>query len=117
MSNASILILQYGLGLVFIITSILILKSGDKWTHMLPHWMQQSFSSKSLRYFMIFTAIYDILQGIWLLSGFLLGWAGLAAFLHLSGVLLASNRETIHETYRDLGLLAASLALAAQFLL
>lgn len=117
MQNIPLLILQYGLGLVFIITSILILKSEDKWMHMLPGWMRKIFPERLLKYLMISTAFYDIAQGIWFFSGFLLGWAGLVAAAHLASIIVTSNRNTIHATYRDMGLFAASLAIAVQLLL
>lgn len=116
MENISILFLQFGLASVFIITGILILKSQDKWVHMLPGFLQKYISESALRSLMIGTALYDLVNGAWLLSGFLLGYAALFAAIHMLGVLLLSDRSMFHETYRDIGLLAASLSLAAHFL-
>lgn len=117
MEIISILFLQYGLGVVFIITGILILKSEDKWTHMLPVFMRKLMPESFLRLLMVGTAFYDLANGAWLLSGFLLGWAALLASLHLVLVLAASARTEFHEVYRDIGLLAAALALVAHFFL
>jgi len=115
MANISIIILQVGLGFTFVITGVLILQSRDKWVHMLPVFVRKRYSKPVLRLFMVGTALYDLFNGAWLVSGFLLGYAALFAALHLLVVLLSTSRHTFHETYRDIGLFAASAAVAAQF--
>jgi len=116
MADISLFILRVGLGLTFVITGVLILLSRDKWEHMLPVFVRKRYSKPVLRSFMVGTALYDLFNGVWLLSGFLLGYAALFAALHLLGVLLSTSRHTFHETYRDIGLFAASAAVAAQLL-
>lgn len=50
----SILILKIGLGIIFALMGILILKDNDKWTHMLPTWFSKYLPSD--RSFVIVTA-------------------------------------------------------------
>jgi uncharacterized membrane protein YphA (DoxX/SURF4 family) len=114
MSNITLLILRVGLGLTFFITGIHILRSKDMWVHMLPISLQKKYSRPTLRSLMAGTALYDLVNGVWLVSGVLLGYAALFAAFHLLLVLLSSNRHTFHETYRDIGLFATSVAVAMQ---
>lgn len=111
----SILILRFGLGITFALSGVLILKDDDKWTHMLPAWFSKYLPSA--RSFMVATAAGDLAIGVWLLSGYFTGIAALLAALHLAGVLIVSGKDEFHEVYRDIGLLFASVALAAYFLL
>lgn len=111
----SILILRLGLGITFVLTSILILKDDDKWAHMVPDWFAKYVPS--VRTFMIGTAWFDLLVGIWLLSGYFTGFAAIVAAIHLLGVLIATGHHTFHETYRDIGLLFMAVALAVYFLI
>ena len=111
----SIFILRIGLGLTFALTGFLILKDDDKWAHMVPSWFSKRVSS--VRSFMIGTAWFDLAVGAWLLSGYFAGLAAAVAAIHLFGVLVATGRHTFHETYRDIGLLFAAVALAVYFLL
>lgn len=110
-----IIILRIGLGITFLLSGILILKDEDKWTHMLPAWFIRYLPST--RFFMVVTALGDLVLGAWLLSGYYTGIAASLAVLHLAGVLIVSGRKEFHEVYRDIGLLFASVALAAYFLL
>ncbi len=110
----SILILRIGLGITFALTSILILKDDDKWTHMLPSWFAKYVGSA--RSFMIGTAWFDLVLGGWILSGYFTGFAAVVAAFHLLGVLIVSGKHEFHEVYRDIGLLFAAAALAVYFL-
>ncbi|MFZ2523089.1 MAG: DoxX family membrane protein [Minisyncoccia bacterium] len=110
----SILILRIGLGITFVLTGVLILKDDDKWTRMLPGWFSKYLPSA--KFFMIATAIGDLILGAWLLSGYFTGIAAFLAVLHLLGVLIVSGKDEFHEVYRDIGLLFASIALAVYFL-
>lgn len=110
----SITLVRIGLGITFILTGILILKDGDKWTHMLPEWFSKYLPSA--RSFMIVTAWTDIITGLWLLSGYLTGVAASLAALHLLGVLIVSGKQEFHEVYRDIGLLFMAVALAVYFI-
>ncbi len=110
----SIVIVRMGLGIVFLISGLLILKSDDKWTHMLPEWIAK-YQNLS-RLLMISTGWGDLALGLWLVSGYFTGTAAVLAAIHLVTVLIASGRKEFHSVYRDIGLLFAALALAVHFL-
>jgi len=110
----SIIILRIGLGITFLLSGFLILKDEDKWMHMLPGWFSKYLPSA--RSFMIATAWFDLILGVWLLSGNLAGIAALVAAIHLFGVLTVSGKHEFHEVYRDIGLLFASVSLVVYYL-
>ncbi|MBW3537909.1 hypothetical protein KY386_00275 [Candidatus Parcubacteria bacterium] len=103
-------LLRLGLGGTFILTGYFILRSDDKWTGLVLPWVKRVWPLP-LRASMITTALYDIAQGVWILSGVGLWLAALLAALHLIQVLVSAGVNDV--TYRDIGLLLASLALAA----
>ncbi len=105
-----IFVLQFGLGITFLLTGYLILKDDDKWAHMVPPWFARRLPS--LRSFMIGTALFDLAVGAWLISGYFVTLAAVVAAVHLLAVLIATGRHTFHETYRDIGLLLSAVALA-----
>lgn len=115
MTPLSILILRTGLGITFVLAGLLILKSEDKWTHMLPGWFTKYLPSAES--FMVGTAYGDLFLGAWLLSGYFTGIVAVLASLHLIGVLIVSGKDEFHEVYRDIGLLSGCIALAVHFLL
>lgn len=115
MTSLALFIVQIGLGITFALTGVLILRDDDAWAHMVPDWFATYLPS--VRTFMIGIAWFDLLVGIWLMSGYFVGIAAVVAAVHLLGVLVATGRHSFHETYRDIGLLFAAVALAVSALL
>lgn len=101
-------ILRIGLASTFLITGIFILISEDKWVHMIQPWAEK-FIIGGKRNAMITTAFFDLFLGLWLFSGLFTWIAALLAALHLIQVLITAG--ITHETYRDIGLLTASITL------
>lgn len=109
MNDLALLILQVGLGITFICTGFFILTDKKHWTDMiLPR--AERFVIGSKKTTMILVGVYDIFNGIWLITGILVWVAALFAALHMIQVFFAAGFDDV--TYRDFGIMTASLALA-----
>ena len=103
----ALLILRIGLGISFIYTSYFILKSEDHWADGIKPWAKRLLPVAPER-FMASVAVYDLMQGLWLISGWYLWIAAAIATLHLIQVLIGAGIND--STYRDIGLMGAALA-------
>ncbi|MBI2626249.1 MAG: DoxX family membrane protein [Candidatus Nealsonbacteria bacterium] len=101
-------ILRVGVAVTFLWIGVLIFKSPEAWGGFLQPWAA-GLLLIPLKIAMIATAILDISIGIALLAGFLTWPAALLGSFHLIVVLIVSGINAI--TVRDLGLLAATIAL------
>ncbi|MBI2552740.1 hypothetical protein HYW17_05580 [Candidatus Uhrbacteria bacterium] len=102
-------ILRVGVAVTFIWIGILILKAPELWgTGFIAPWAA-GLLPVPLREAMIGTAVLDIMIGVLFLSGVLTWLAAAVGSIHLIIVLTVSGINEI--TVRDVGLLAATLAL------
>ncbi len=107
-THISYTVLRITLGLVFILTGFFILQEPASWIELVQPWVRDILPI-SLETAIYITAIYDIAQGIWLITGVYTGIASILAGLHLAQVLVVTGVNWI--TYRDIGLLGMNIAL------
>jgi len=109
MKSSSFHILRVGLAITFLWIGILIFKTPEAWGGYLQPWAA-GLLPIPIKTAMIGTAIFDIVVGIFLLIDYFTWAAALLAVFHLAIVLTVSGIDAV--TVRDIGLLAAALALA-----
>lgn len=109
MKSSSFHILRVGLAITFLWIGILIFKTPEAWGSYLQPWAANLLPIP-LKEAMIGTALLDIFIGVFLLINVLTWLAALVGAFHLVIVLAVSGIDAI--TVRDIGLLAAALALA-----
>ncbi len=110
MKKSAFHILRVGVAITFLWIGVLIFKDPQAWGGFLQPWAADLLPVP-LEQAMIGTAILDILVGIILLSGFFVWIAALVGSIHLIIVLVTVGINDV--TVRDIGLLAATLALLA----
>src|SRR3989338_2640509 len=113
MKKASFHILRIGLAVTFLWIGVLIFKQPEACGGYLQPWAAKLLPIP-IAQAMVATAILDIGIGVLLLVNRLVWMAALAGAIHLIIVLATSGVTDI--TVRDVGLLAAALALAVNFL-
>ncbi len=106
--SLALIILRIGLGLTFLITSYFIFKNPNKWAGLILPWAKKLLPLNP-KTAIILTAYYDVANGLWLISGVFLFWAALIASIHLIQVIITVG--ITDAEYRDIGLLAACIAL------
>lgn len=109
MKNSSYHILRVGLAITFLWIGILIFREPEAWGYLLRPWAVD-FLPIPLKEAMIGIAILDIVVGVFLLIDIFTWIAALVGAFHLAIVLATTGINAI--TVRDIGLLAAALALA-----
>lgn len=109
MKKTAFHILRVGLAITFLWIGVLIFKNPEAWGGYLQPWAA-GFLPIPLAQAMIGTAILDIAIGVFLLVDFLPWLAASVGAIHLVIVLTVSGINDI--TVRDVGLLAAALAVA-----
>jgi uncharacterized membrane protein YphA (DoxX/SURF4 family) len=102
------LLLRLGLVVVLTYAAVSSLMHPDQWVGYLPSFIEKMHSATSL--LKVF-AIFEILLSVWLLSGKSIRYAALLVALLLLGIILAQPGDLI-ITFRDIGLLFMTLALA-----
>ncbi len=107
MNKTSFLILRVGLAITFIWVSVLIFRQPETWGSLIQPWALKLLPIPLVQ-IMMGTALLDMVIGILFFFGRTAWIAGLLGFLHLVTVLVATGINDI--TVRDIGLLAASLA-------
>jgi len=108
MNRPSFHIVRVGTAITFVWIGILILQDPVGWSGYILPWML-NFIPVPAATFMLSIAAFDILVGYLLLINKFTWYASAAAVVHLLTVLIASGINAI--TVRDIGLLAASLAI------
>lgn len=108
MKDTSFHILRVGTAITFLWIGILILKDPEGWGSYISSWAA-NLLVLPIKETMISTAILDIAIGFFLLLDYFTWIAALAGALHLTIVLTVAGINAI--TVRDIGLLAATLAL------
>lgn len=109
MNKSSHHILRVGMAITFIWIGVLILKSPESWAGYMQPWAVKLLPVPVTQA-LIGTAILDIIIGVMLLVDWFTWLAAILASLHLIIVLTVSGISDI--TIRDIGLLAAAIALA-----
>ena len=100
------LVLRTGLGLVFVYAGVMSFLSPENWIGFVPQWVGGIVSPEL---FLSVHAGFEIILGLALIVGILLPAASLIAFLDMFALLIFYGIDEV--TFRDLGLLAAALAL------
>ncbi len=113
MNKASYHILRVGLAITFIWIGILILKSPESWGGYLKPWAVDLLPI-SIAQAMIGAAFFNIAVGIMLLVDSFVWLVALASAVHIIIVLVVSGITDI--TVRDIGLLAATIAIMIESL-
>lgn len=108
MNSASFHILRVGMAITFLWIGILILKDPEAWAGFIQPWMRAVLPIPPVD-IAFGTGFFDIFVGILLLIDFYSWLAALLGSLHLVLVLLAAGISEV--TIRDIGLLAAAIAL------
>jgi len=99
-------IVRFGVGAVFLSFGIMQLTSPSNWTGILPNFVTQYFNPISLVYF---NGSFDLLVGIFLLSGLYTRIVSFFASLHLITIIFVLGFNPI--TIRDFGLLLALISI------
>ena len=107
MNRAAYHILRVGLAMTFLWVGVLILRDPEGWGSLLQPWAA-NLLMQPLRTAMLETAALDFVIGFLLLVDLWTPIAGALAALHLVVVLVVTGIQEI--TVRDIGLLAASIA-------
>ena len=113
MKNNAYHILRVGVGITFAWIGVLIFQSPESWGGLIMPWAA-GLLPVSIEHAMISTAILDILIGFVLLIDVFTWLAAGIGSIHLVIVLITAGINAI--TVRDIGLLAATLALVAHTL-
>jgi len=108
MKGAPIHIIRVGLGITFLWIGVLIIEDPTSWGGLLQPWAA-GLLPVPVAQAMYSTAALDILVGFFLLVDIYTGTAALVGLLHLLTVIITVGIDPI--TVRDIGLLAAALAL------
>ncbi len=110
MTAIAFLFIQYGLAFVFVWTGVLIFKDVPSWASAIEKSWAHTLAPAPAQSLMRGTAVFDIVVGVWLLTGMALPFAAIVASLHLVQVLMVTG--IMSSSYRDVGLLCMSIALA-----
>ncbi|MBI1957281.1 MAG: DoxX family membrane protein [Candidatus Niyogibacteria bacterium] len=102
-------IVRVGLGITFLWVGVLIFQDPAGWGGFVLPWVRDLLPVP-VEQAMLGTAVFDIAVGGLLLVGVWVWWAAILATIHLASVLTVAGIDLI--TVRDIGLLAASFALA-----
>ena len=108
MTKAAFNILRVGVAVTFLWIGLLIFKDPVSWTGYIGDWAQDLMVLDAVAV-MTLTGIFDMIIGLWLLLDYKVWIPASLATLHLASVIVVSGINSI--TVRDIGLLAASLAL------
>lgn len=100
------LVLRTGLGLVFVYAGIMSFLSPENWIGFVPQWVGNIVSPEL---FLSIHAGFEIILGLALITGIFLPAASLIAFLDMFALLIFYGIDEV--TFRDIGVLAAAIAL------
>lgn len=107
MSKTPVIILRWGLAFVFFYAAIAGLLNPNNWVGYLPGFLTGAFSPR-----LVLTAlsVYEIILAALLFTGRKLRWAALLSAFTLAAIIIF-NLNILEITFRDVGLMMASLAL------
>jgi uncharacterized membrane protein YphA (DoxX/SURF4 family) len=101
-------ILRLGLAAVFLYAAIGSISAPNDWVGYLPPFATKLAAPELL--LKLFT-IYEILLGLWLLTGKFMRWAGILSALTMLGI-IASDTKLLAVTFRDIAVATSAIALA-----
>ena len=101
-------LLRAGLAVVFLYAAVAAFITPDSWVGFLPSWMKQMFPESVL---LAGFSIYEIVLGVWLLSGWRVFAAAVLSALTLGAIVL-TNVFAFDIIFRDVAIVAMALALA-----
>jgi uncharacterized membrane protein YphA (DoxX/SURF4 family) len=101
------LALQVALAFVFLYAAYSSWTKPDDWTIYVPTFMVGSLSALTV---LKLLAAYELVLGLWLLSGRYLKYAALLSLLTLAGIVVLTPSQFL-TTFRDVGLALAAVAL------
>lgn len=104
-------ILRVGMGITFAWLGILIIQNPENFAGLVEPWAR-NIMPMGMNQVMTFTGAFDIIIGIWLISAIRIWIPAALAALHLLAVLIVTTGGIDSVIIRDIGLFAASLALA-----
>jgi uncharacterized membrane protein YphA (DoxX/SURF4 family) len=110
MKHISYTILRIGIGITFIGIGISVWMAPAAWGSFIQPWAE-ALLPFPVEQMMRTTAVFDILIGAWLLSGFFVWIAALLGTLHIAAVLITTTGGFNNIIIRDIGMLAASAAI------
>jgi uncharacterized membrane protein YphA (DoxX/SURF4 family) len=102
------LALQVALAFVFWYAAYSSWTKPDEWTTYVPSIMTGALSALTV---LKLLAVYELVLGLWLLSGRYLKYAAILSALTLAGIVVLTPSQFL-TTFRDVGLALAALALA-----
>jgi hypothetical protein len=106
--NLPAILLRVGLAIVLAYAAISSFVSPEDWVGYFPEFMTDLVDSDLL---LKLFSVFELGLAAWLLSGWRLELAGIACAAMFSGI-VAANLALLEITFRDIGLVFASLALA-----
>lgn len=106
------ILLRVGLAFVFAYAAISSLVNPEDWVGYLPGFVNERLTFEQVETMLKVFSIFEIALAAWLLSGWMTFWAALASAAGLLGIIISSPSQFL-ITFRDVGLLATALALAA----
>jgi len=106
LQSKPLVLLRFGLGLVFLYAGAHALAYADGWLEFVPSWVAAVIP---LRSFLFFHSVGTVLLGALLIANVKTHWLALIAALDLFAILAFAGID--ETTFRDFGLLMAALAL------
>lgn len=102
------MILRIGLGGTMVYAGTSIITNAQSWLGFTPQWLLNILPMDGVTFLMIH-GIFELVLGLFLVSGFLLKLSSLIAFFDLLLIIVFAGIDLI--TFRDFGLLMSALAL------
>jgi hypothetical protein len=108
-TKAASLLIRLGLAFAFLYAAISSFQNPQSWLGFLPDWLTEAspISPEAMLHAM---SVVEIFLALWLLSGKLVKYAGLASAL-LTASIVAVDLNQLLITFRDIPIITASLAL------
>ncbi|MEK7554477.1 MAG: DoxX family membrane protein [Patescibacteria group bacterium] len=102
-------LLRTGIALTLLYAATASFLDPNSWIGYLPAWMRSIIPAEPL---LIAFSLFEIALGLWLISGKHARYAGALAALTMFGITI-TNITNLDIVFRDIGLLAAALAIVA----
>ncbi len=107
-NQKALLLLRLGLAFVFLYAAIASFFYPDNWVWFIPNWMQKIVPGRPM---LLMHGIFELILGLWLVSGKWVYYAAIVAALDLVAIVLP-NITVMDVVFRDIGLITSAVALA-----
>ena len=107
------LFIQVGLAFIFLYAGIAILTDPFSWIGYIPSFFEDIGLGLSRETLLKMHGVFDIILGLWILSGFWRMYAGIIAGITLVFITGFSGIESLVVTFRNIGLACMALSYAA----